>query len=217
MQPMPLGERLGIRVILADDHTILREGLRSLLSRESDIEIVGEAADGETLLILLTEKPVDVVVLDYSMPHGDGLVATRSIRRLYPHIKVVILTNYDDEEIIVGLLEAGATGYLLKDSASRELVQAIRAVYQGSSLLQPAVTQKVLAHLNRPQQAGLTEREGEVLRLVAQGRDNREIAETLHISLRTVQNHLNNIYAKLEVRGRTEAALFALQHGWVNR
>ncbi|WP_218081160.1 response regulator [Anthocerotibacter panamensis] len=203
-----------------DDHTILREGLRSLLAREQDIEVIGEAANGAQLMDLLQNRLPDVVVLDYGMPYMDGLAATRKIRTLYPRLKIVILTNYDDEEIVVGLLEAGAAGYLLKDSASRELVQAIRTVHQGSSLLQPQITQKILARLNRPPAPaeglppnGLTDREWEVLGLVARGLDNKEIAKNLFISLRTVQNHLNNIYAKLNVRGRTEAALFAVQRG----
>jgi two-component system, NarL family, response regulator LiaR len=207
-----------IRVLLADDHTILREGLRSLLSREADIDVLGEAGDGQQLLTMLETITPDVVVMDYGMPRMDGLIATRHIHAKYPKVRIVILTNYDDEEIIVGLLDAGAAGYLLKDSASRELVQAIRTVYQGSSLLQPEITQKILARLHRTAgelPGGLTQREAEILVLVAKGLDNREIAQRLFISLRTVQNHLNNIYAKLNVRGRTEAALFALQHGMV--
>ncbi|WP_287128339.1 response regulator transcription factor [Candidatus Cyanaurora vandensis] len=210
-----------IRVLLADDHTILREGLRSLLGREEDIEVIGEAGDGPELLALLKQQPADVVVLDYSMPHGNGLTAAQTIRSLYPLTKIVILTNYDDEEIVVGLLAAGAAGYLLKDSAARELVHAIRMVYQGKSLFQSQITQKVLDRLHRPTTppqppGGLTEREGEVLKLVAKGLDNREIANQLYISQRTVQNHLNNIYAKLNVRGRTEAALFAVQNHWLS-
>jgi DNA-binding NarL/FixJ family response regulator len=217
-----------IRLILADDHAIVRQGTRELLEQEHDLEVVGEAGTGREAVQLTRELEPDVVVMDVRMPDLSGLEATRRIRELDLPSQVLVLTAYDDDEYVFALLEAGAAGYLLKTAPIREVVDAVRQVYAGRSPLDPVVAHKVVLQLadGRPRLRRdrnaegpdrLTERELEVLEVIAQGRtSNREIADTLVISERTVQTHLSNIFSKMKVNSRTEAVLAALRRGWVS-
>jgi two-component system, NarL family, response regulator LiaR len=204
-----------IRVIIADDHAVVRKGIRELLSDESGIVVVGEARDGqEAVDLALTLRP-DVVVMDIAMPELNGVEATRQIHAIAPQVRVLALTAYDDDPYIYGLLDAGATGYMLKTAEGQELVRAVRLVAAGQSALDPRVTPRLIARLAGQQSGGdtLSERETEVLQRAARGLTNKQIGVELHISDRTVQNHLANVYAKLDVAGRTEAVTVALQRG----
>jgi DNA-binding NarL/FixJ family response regulator len=212
-----------IRILIADDHAYVREGTRRILEQESDIVVVGEANDGEEAIRLSDEIKPDVILMDISMPRMDGIEATRRIKQANPGIVVLILTAYDDDQFIFSLLDAGAAGYLLKSIHSQELVNAIRAVYSGESVLHPSIARKVLnrfskAPSNSPAKSineDLSDREMEVLRLVTKGLSNKEIADSLCLSIRTVQGHLGNIFNKLMVGSRTEAVIRALKEGWV--
>ncbi len=212
-----------IRILIADDHAYVREGTRRILEQESDIAVVGEANDGEEAVRLSDEIKPDVILMDISMPEMDGIEATRKIKQANPGIVVLILTAYDDDQFIFSLLDAGAAGYLLKSIHSHELVNAIRAVHSGESVLHPSVARKVLnrfskAPSNSPSRIineDLSDREMEVLRLVTKGLSNKEIADNLCLSIRTVQGHLGNIFNKLMVGSRTEAVIRALKEGWV--
>lgn len=220
-----------IRVLLVDDHTVLRDGMRLLLEQEKDMLVVGEAGSGGEALVKVSTLQPDVVVMDIGLPGMNGIEATRQIKAGNSSVGVVVLTNYDDDEYLFTMLKAGATGYLLKNAAATELVAAIRAVYRGESSLQPAVTKKLLEEYTRTgsrterqvdsrQSAratrdDLTEREVEVLKLVANGANNRTIADKLSLSVRTVENHLVSIYSKLGVTERTELVLYALRKGLV--
>ena len=210
-----------IRVLLVEDHVIVREGTREFLQREEDMEVVGEAGDGEEAVKLAAELKPDVVVMDIAMPKLSGVEATKQIKALNPSIAVLILTAYDYDQYIFALLEAGAAGYLLKGVKVRELVDAIRAVYAGESVLHPVIAHRVVNRLVSPvpkeTQAivPLSEREMEVLRLAATGVSNKDIAQQLFLSPRTVQVHLGNIFNKLGVASRTEAVLHALRKGWL--
>jgi DNA-binding NarL/FixJ family response regulator len=206
---------MAIRVVLADDHSVVRKGVREFLEEEPDIDVVGEASDGLQAVALATELQPDVVVMDIKMPQLSGVDATKRIRSAAPKVRVLALTAYDDDPYIFGLLEAGASGYVLKTAESRELIRAIRAVAAGQSALDPAIAPRVIARVAQPAHAveTLTDRELEVLRLAARGLTNKQIGHDLDISDRTVQNHLANIYAKLEVASRTEAVTAALQRG----
>jgi NarL family two-component system response regulator LiaR len=212
-----------IRVLLAEDHVVVREGTRELIQREQDMEVVGEAGDGEEAIELAAELRPDVVIMDIAMPKVNGIEATKRIKELYPTTAVLILTAYDNEQYIFALLEAGAAGYLLKNVRRSELIDAVRAVRAGESVLHPVVTHKVLERLRsgegRPGEKGgsgdiLSEREMEVLRLASKGISNKDIARELVVSVRTVQAHLGNIFNKLGVGSRTEAVLYALRRGW---
>ncbi|KPK21820.1 MAG: LuxR family transcriptional regulator [Dehalococcoidia bacterium SM23_28_1] len=211
-----------IRVLLAEDHVVVREGTRELVQREEDMEVVGEAGDGEEAIELATNLRPDVVIMDIAMPKVNGIEATKRIKELHPAIAVLILTAYDSEQYIFALLEAGAAGYLLKNVRGSELIDAVRAVRAGESVLHPVATRKVLERLRgaegRPgDEAGkgiLSEREMEVLRLASKGISNKDIARELVVSVRTVQAHLGNIFNKLGVGSRTEAVLYALRKGW---
>ena len=205
-----------LRVLIADDHLVVREGLRAILETAPDLELVGEAADGAEAVRLAGELEPDVVLMDLAMPNVDGIEAIRQIRTLYPEIEVVILTTYDDDEYIVRGLRAGARGYLLKDAGRQVLFEAIRAAARGESLLPPTVVEKVVAHLAEPGPAkagGLTERERQVLTLLAQGSANKQIAARLHITERTVKAHVTSIFNKLGVNSRAEAVAVALRRG----
>jgi NarL family two-component system response regulator YdfI len=205
-----------IRVLIADDHLVVREGLSAILEVAGDIEPVGEAADGAEAVRLAGELSPDVVLMDLRMPNLDGIEAIRQIRALYPAIEIVILTTYDDDEYIVQGLRAGARGYLLKDTSRQVLFNAIRAAARGESLLPSAVVEKVVAHLAKPQpapRAPLSNREQEVLALLAEGAANKEIAFQLHITERTVKAHVTSILNKLGVNSRTEAVAVALRSG----
>ena len=211
-----------IRVVLADDHAVVRKGIKEFLEEEGDIVVVAEAADGAEAVDLIAEHQPDVAVLDIQMPNMTGVEATRRIKARWPEVKVLVLTAYDDDPYIFALLQAGANGYVLKTASSEELLQAVRAVHRGESALSPEVMDKVVAQLATGRPLGarlqaeiLTGRELEVLQLAARGLTNRAIGRGLGISDRTVQGHLANIYGKLGVSSRTEAVTRALQRGWI--
>lgn len=206
---------MAIRVVLADDHSVVRKGVREFLEEEPDIDVIGEASDGLQAVELATELQPDVIVMDIKMPQLSGVDATKRIRSAAPKVRVLALTAYDDDPYIFGLLEAGASGYVLKTAESSELIRAIRAVAAGQSALDPAIAPRIIARVAQPAPVteSLTERELEVLRLAARGLTNKQIGHDLDISDRTVQNHLANIYAKLGVASRTEAVTAALQRG----
>jgi NarL family two-component system response regulator YdfI len=205
-----------LRILIADDHLVVREGLRAILEAADDLTLVGEAADGAEAVRLAGELSPDVVLMDLRMPGVDGIEAIRRIKARYPAVEIVILTTYDDDAYIVRGLRAGARGYLLKDAGRQVLFEAIRAAARGESLLPPAVVEKVVAHLAEPGPAwagGLSEREREVLELLAAGAANKEIAAHLHISERTVKAHVTGIFNKLGVNSRAEAVAVALRSG----
>jgi DNA-binding NarL/FixJ family response regulator len=217
-----MGSTQPIRVVLADDHAVVRKGIREFLEEEGDISVVAEAANGAQAVALVAEHRPDVAVLDIQMPGVTGIEATRRIKAEHPDVRVLILTAYDDDPYIFALLQAGASGYILKTADSADLVHAVRAVYRGESALDPTVTQKVVRQLATGHPLGaqstvetLTDREVEVLRLAAKGLTNKAIGQGLGISDRTVQGHLANIYGKLNVSSRTEAVTEALKQGWI--
>lgn len=209
-----------IRVFLCDDHTLFRQGLRKLLDLEKDIKFVGEASDGDKMLEMLDTVSPDVVLLDINMPNMDGVSAAARIKKLYPDIQIIILTVFEDDAHIFQAIKAGAMGYLLKDVSIGEVAEAIRRVYEGEALLQPVIASKVLKEFvaldkrktkeSHKTYSGLTPREEEILRLIALGNSNKEIAQEMGISEKTVKNHVSNIFAALHVNNRTQAALYAL-------
>lgn len=212
-----------IRILLAEDHAVVRQGTRELLERQPDLEVVAEASDGqEAVQLALKERP-DVVIMDFAMPKLNGIEATRHIKAVAPGIAILVLTAYDSEQYVFAFLEAGAAGYLLKDVSVDKLVEAIRAVHAGESVLHPAITRKVidrLAHNRDPRSPKndmeqLTERELQVLQLAAKGMSNRDIARELSISVRTVQTHLSNVFNKMGVGSRTEAVMYGLRKGLI--
>ncbi len=211
-----------IRVLLADDHAVVRKGIRQFLEEAGDIEVVAEAENGAEALRLVGETRPDVAVLDIRMPEITGVEVTRRIKARYPHVRVLILTAYDDDPYVFALLQAGADGYVLKTSSGDDLVHAVRTVHRGESALSPQIVGKVVRQLRDGRPAGaarqvapLTERELTVLRLAARGLTNRQIGRELSISHRTVQGHLASIYDKLGVNSRTEAVTEALRRGWI--
>jgi DNA-binding NarL/FixJ family response regulator len=212
-----------IKVLIADDHAVVREGTRQILEQEADIDVVAEAADGEEAIRLAGISRPDVAIIDIAMPGVDGIEATRQIKALYPSIAVLVLSAYDDDQFVFSLLEAGAAGYLLKSIRGRELIDAVRQVHAGESVLHPSIARKVLNRFvpapDKPQRQKpsdmLSEREIEVLRLATRGLSNQNIADELCLSLRTVQAHLGHIFNKLQVSSRTEAVVHALKQGWV--
>lgn len=209
-----------IRVFLCDDHTLFRQGLKKLLELEQDIQIVGEASNGQEMLDILKKTGPDVILMDIGMPQMDGVIATYKSKKILPHTNVIILTIYEDEPHIFAAIKAGAMGYLLKDASFDELIEAIRRVYKGEALIQPVIATKVLKEFalldKRKIKEGdkfyndLTEREKEILRLITLGGTNKEIANKLGISEKTVKNHISNIFQTLHVNNRTKAALYAL-------
>ena len=207
-----------IRILIADDHAVVREGLRALIEAKPDMELVGEAEDGvEAVLMARSLKP-DVILLDLLMPRMDGIQAIGEIRQENPHARILILTSFAADDKVFPAIKAGALGYLLKDSSSQALIQAIREVYRGESSLHPTIARKLIRELLRPSTAApaenlLTEREVAVLKLIAGGLSNQEIADTLVISQRTVSSHVSNILEKLHLANRTQAALYALREG----
>jgi NarL family two-component system response regulator LiaR len=207
-----------IRVLIADDHTILRKGIRALLGTEPDIEVVGETADGlETVAQAEALRP-DVILMDLVMPRMDGIEATRRIAAEQPGVRILVLTSFAADDKVFPAIKAGALGYILKDSGPAELVQAIHQVHQGQPSLEPSIALKMLQEISHPAQQPptpdpLSEREMEVLRLLAQGKSNREIADQLVITELTVRTHVSNILGKLHLASRTQAALYALKEG----
>ena len=210
-----------LTVLIADDHPLVRDALRQALDAEEDMQIVAEAADGEEAVKLASELKPDVAVMDIVMPRLNGIEATRKIKQIAPDIAILILTAYDDDEYVMGLLDAGAAGYLLKSARGRDLAGAIRAIKSGESVLHPAIIAKLLKRAmqapveeHKPSDI-LSERESEVLRLVALGMSNKDIAEKLFLSERTIKAHLTNIFNKLNVASRSEAIVKGLQWGLV--
>jgi two-component system, NarL family, response regulator LiaR len=202
-----------IRVLLVDDHPVVRQGLRALLSTQDGIEVVGEAADGETAVDEADRLSPDVVLMDVVMPGIDGVEALRRIGERRPQTRVVMLTSYADERRAMEAVDAGASGFLLKDASPRDVVAAIRAAQRGEAVLHPAVAAKLLAERRRPPaaHADLTARELEVLRLIARGLQNKQIAAQLHLSEKTVKTHVSAILRKLDVSDRTQAAMYAVR------
>lgn len=202
-----------IAVLLADDHPVVREGLRSLLSVQPDMELVGEAADGAEVVALAGKLVPDVVLMDLVMPELDGVEATRRIRELSPSTRVIALTSFDDDDRIFPAIKAGAAGYLLKDVPPQELVDAVRRVHRGEALLHPVVAGRLMQEVaaETPAAETLTERELEVLRLIARGLPNKLIARDLGVSEKTVKTHVSNILAKLHLSDRTQVALYAVR------
>jgi NarL family two-component system response regulator LiaR len=207
-----------IRVLIADDHAIVRKGIRALLSTETDIQVIGEASDGADAITQAQALNPDVILMDLVMPKLDGIEATRQITANQPRARILVLTSFAADDKVFPAIKAGALGYLLKDSGPEELVQAIHQVHRGEPSLEPSIARKVLTELSQPPKTPLTPepltgREVGVLRLVAQGQSNREIAEQLVITEMTVRTHVSNILSKLHLASRTQAALYALREG----
>ena len=206
-----------IRILLVDDHTVVRKGLRTFLSFDSELEVVGEAADGAEALTRASELKPDVVVMDLLMPGMDGIAATAAIRRALPEIEVLALTSVLEDASVVGAVRAGAIGYLLKDTQAEALCQAIKAAVEGQVQLTPQAAARLMQVVSAPESPQpLTERETEVLRLLAQGQANKQIARSLSIAEKTVKVHVSNILGKLGVQSRTQATLYAIRTGLVS-
>lgn len=214
-----------IRILIADDHALLRQGIRNFLSLESDFEIIGEAADGEETISRAHELRPDILLLDINMPKGNGIEVATRLRETHPEIRILALTIHDDENYMMKMIQSGAAGYLLKDVEPSMMVQAIRRVHAGESFVEPSLTAKLFrgitdreAQKPAPQAPGMSEsdklsaREIEVLRLIGRGMSNAEIARELYLSEKTVKNHLTNIFRKIQVSDRTQAVLFAIKH-----
>jgi DNA-binding NarL/FixJ family response regulator len=207
-----------IRVLLVDDQPLFRQGLASLLSLEHDLEVVGQAQNGQTAISLATQLQPDVILMDVRMPICNGVEATREIHQRYPWMRILVLTTFDDDEYILQSLQAGALGYLLKSTPSDQVAAAIRNLHQGYSQLGPTIAPKVFAQLSSVSTVeqvdcpNFSEREQDVLSLIAQGKNNREIAQHLHLTEGTVKNHVTRILNRLDLRDRTQAALWAQRY-----
>ncbi len=210
-----------IRILLADDHHMVRQGIRQLLESESDLQVIAEAGDGEEAQALIEKHKPDVAVLDIQMPKASGIEVTRWVRAHLQQVGVLILTAYDDDPYVMAVLQAGANGYVLKTASPEELVQAVRDVNEGKSALDPTVTRKLMSNLFRhsdaPAVEPVTDRELDVLRLAAKGFTNKAIGIQLGISDRTVQGHLAHVFAKMQATSRTEAVMRAVSLGWVSQ
>lgn len=216
-----------ITILIADDQRLMREGLRTILETESDLKVIGLASDGAEAVAMARRLKPHVILMDMRMPNLNGAEATRQIKAEFPVIQVVILTTFDDDEFVFDALKAGATGYLLKDLPSEDLVQAVRTVHRGGALIPPAIAAKVVSEFARlsaakPQPVNiesgpdkLSQREIEVLKLVARGLNNKEISQALFITEGTVKNHISSIFSKLHMRDRTQAVLYAIKRGLV--
>ncbi len=209
-----------MKILLCDDQAVIRDGLEMLLNLEKDMQVVGSASDGAEALELAAQKRPDLILMDLKMPGVNGIEATRQLRAKFPEIKILVLTTYDDDEWLFDAIRAGASGYLLKDTPRQKIIEAIRGTMDGKSFLDPAVAGKLMNQIvsNQKQPASilaekLTERELDVLRLLAKGFPNSEIASQLHLSEGTVRNHVSAILEKLGVSDRTQAAVIAIQHG----
>jgi NarL family two-component system response regulator LiaR len=207
---------MSIQVLLVDDHRVVRQGLRMFLSLDPEIEVIGEAANGEEAISKVAQLHPDVVLMDLLMPVVDGIEATQKIRKKYPDTEIIALTSVLEDASVVGAVRAGAIGYLLKDTDADELCQAIKAAAAGQVQLDPKAAERLMREIRAPESPEkLTDREVEVLRLVAEGKANKEIASELHISETTVKTHVSNILMKLGVPSRTQAALYAVRIGLV--
>lgn len=230
-----------VRILIVDDHSLLREGLKRILNMEEDMEVVGECSDGQEILDACAETAPDVVLMDINMPGQNGVVSTAELKKEFPDIKIIILSIHDDESYVFETLRIGASGYLLKDMDSGELIHAIRSVVKGYAYIHPKVSGKLINQLrrmtylnqngvvNKPNstihegaeyvsntaESPLTRREAEVLRLMAEGKNNKKIAESLYISEKTVKNHVSSILQKLDVNDRTQAVINSIKRGWV--
>lgn len=206
-----------IAVLIVDDHPVVREGLRTYLNTQDDIEVVGEAGDGRECVDLVRELVPDIVLMDLVMPRTDGIEATRRVRDASPSTKVVVLTTFDSDEKVFPAIKAGAAGYLLKDVQAADIADAIRRVHAGDALLHPTIASKLMQEIASSQRRAapgqLTERELDVLRHIAKGMSNREIARALVVTEKTVKTHVSNILAKLHLADRTQAALYAVRQG----
>jgi len=211
------------RIMIVDDHAMLREGMRNLLEQEEDFELVGEACDGEEAIRVAEELTPDIIIMDIVMPKLNGVEATRQIKASNPGIQVLVLSAYNDIQYIIGLLEAGACGYLLKNSPGKDVIKAIRSVRSGESVLDPEITHKLVQRLanisktseDREPNSHLTNREMEILKLASRGMSNKEMSEKLFISLRTVKAHMTNIFNKLGCNSRTDAIIKGLKQGYI--
>jgi NarL family two-component system response regulator LiaR len=208
-----------VRVLLADDHAVVRAGIRQFLETSPDIQVVAEAGDGKTAKSMIEKEKPDVAVLDIQMPEGSGIEVTRWIRANYPDIGVLILTAYDDDPYVLAVLQAGANGYVLKTASPVDIIRAVHDVYAGRSALDQVIVKKVMAQVTNQRRSqpveNLTDRETEVLKLAGQGYTNKAIAVQLGISDRTVQGHLAHIFNKLQAASRTEAVMRAVSLGWL--
>ena len=221
-----MNEKRRIKILIVDDHAVVRSGLRTILETEPEMEVVGEAGDGHAALELAQELLPDVVLMDINMGDWDGVTATRRVRNYVPSARVIVLTNYDEDDLVFSSIRAGASGYLLKEVTATQLTNSIRTVADGFSLIYPSVARRVLDEFGQLRTTStaetdvysdLTPREREVLRLIASGRANKEIAAQLGISERTVKTHISNIFSKLELTDRTQAALFVHNRGMLEK
>jgi NarL family two-component system response regulator LiaR len=211
-----------INVILAEDHLITRQGIRRLLEDERGLTIIGEASNGEEAVKMVTEMKPDVVIMDIAMPKLNGIEATRQIKLTNPRTGILILSAYDDDEYVFALLKAGAAGYLLKSVSGDELIRAVKAIHKGEPVLDPAIAKKVMNYFKLPDKVPvlegdtehLSERELDIIKLAAKGLTNKDIADRLHLSYRTVEGHMRDVFNKLGVGSRTEAVLYGLRKGW---
>jgi DNA-binding NarL/FixJ family response regulator len=209
-----------IRVVLADDHAVVRKGIRDFLEEEGDIQVIAEASDGAKVKEQISDLKPDIAILDVRMPYATGIEVTQWIREHFPAVRVLILSAFDDDPFVVAALQSGANGYILKNAEAEEIADAVRTVYRGQASLPPEIAQKLITHITEKPEAefieAITDREQEVLQLVAGGLTNRAIGQDLYISDRTVQRHLASIFSKLHVTSRTEAVTKALQMGLIH-